>query len=598
MTKKNVPINYSARDFQSIKQQLIQHAKKYYPDSYKDFSEAGFGSFVMDSVAYVGDILSFYLDYQANESFFDTANEYNNVIKLAKQIGYKFRENPSSYGIATFFILVPANTIGNAPDPRYIPTLKAGSVFSTKSGNDFTLMEDVKFNKQSNEVVVGQVDQLTGNPTSYAIKSYGKVISGKNTTETYTVGDFTRFLKIPLNLKNVAEIIKVEDAEGHEYFEVDYLSQDAIYRPVINRSETNKYAPSILKPFTVPRRFVVDRDEDGVYLQFGYGKDSGDEISEKVADPSSVVLQTFGKTYIADKEFDPTNLINSDTFGLVPQNTTLSVTVRVNDATNVNAGTNSITKVIFADMEFDDPTSINLNISNIVISSLEVTNEDPIIGDVNSPTTFELKQRVMSSFATQNRAVTQKDYETLIYQMPAMYGSVKRVKVIRDPDSFKRNLNVYVISEDEFGKLTNTNAVIKENIKTWINKSRMINDTLDIIDGKIVNFGINFEIVSDYEADRSELLTKCIDAISTEYSITREFGEPLFISDIFKILKDIDGVVDVTRVKVVLKNGGVYSDIRFNINENTSVDGRYINIPDNVVFEIKYPSLDIKGVIR
>ena len=73
MSKKQIPINYTNRDFSTIRQSLVEHAKRYYPDTYKDFNEASFGSLMLDTVAYVGDILSFYLDYQANESFLETA---------------------------------------------------------------------------------------------------------------------------------------------------------------------------------------------------------------------------------------------------------------------------------------------------------------------------------------------------------------------------------------------------------------------------------------------------------------------------------------------------------------------------------------------
>ena len=71
--KKKIPIRYTNRDFNSIRDALVEHAKRYYPDTYKDFSEAGFGSLMLDSVAYVGDILSFYLDdvamFRAREHF-------------------------------------------------------------------------------------------------------------------------------------------------------------------------------------------------------------------------------------------------------------------------------------------------------------------------------------------------------------------------------------------------------------------------------------------------------------------------------------------------------------------------------------------------
>jgi hypothetical protein len=65
MPKKITPIRYTDRDFESIKESLVQHAKRYYPDTFQDFSENSFGSLMIDTVSYVGDILSFYLDYQA-----------------------------------------------------------------------------------------------------------------------------------------------------------------------------------------------------------------------------------------------------------------------------------------------------------------------------------------------------------------------------------------------------------------------------------------------------------------------------------------------------------------------------------------------------
>ena len=67
--KKTVPIKYTSRDFESIRADLLEHARRYYPNTFQDFNEAGFGSLMLDTVSYIGDILSFYLDYQANESF-------------------------------------------------------------------------------------------------------------------------------------------------------------------------------------------------------------------------------------------------------------------------------------------------------------------------------------------------------------------------------------------------------------------------------------------------------------------------------------------------------------------------------------------------
>ena len=506
MPKKKVPINYASRDYETIKSDLVSLAKKYYPNNFKDFSEAGFGSLMMDMVAYIGDILSFYVDYQANESFFDSANEFKNVIKLAKQMGYKMRENPSSQGIATFFISVPAAANGLGPDLNYIPILKMGSILGTKSGNSFTLLEDVFFSKPENDVVVGQVDENTGAPTSYIIRAFGRIVSGK-TKELYVdVGSYKKFLKIPLDATNISEVLSVEDSTGNKYYEVDFLSQDIIYKPVINRSETNKYAPSLLKPFSVPRRYVVERDGTSVYLQFGTGYDASGDISDAITEPSKVVLKLHGKDYFSDEAFDPTNIIQSDALGVVPENTTLKIVVRINDTSSVNAGVDTITKVNKSNFEFNNIASLNRTLMIGVINSLECTNEEPILGDISAPTVEEFKRRVMNSYATQNRAVTKQDYEAMCYKMPPVFGLVKRVKAIRDADSFKRNINLYVVSEDEYGKLIETNSAIKENLKVWLNKNRMINDTIDILNTNIINFGIEFEIIIDSTAERLDVL--------------------------------------------------------------------------------------------
>lgn len=597
MPKKNVPIDYSARDYASIKEALVQHAKRYYPDTFKDFNEAGFGALMLDTVSYVGDILSFYLDYQANESFMDTSLEFKNVVKHARQLGYKFNKSPSSHGIASFFILVPANATGLGPDTRYIPVLKKGSTFQTKDGNQFILNEDVQFDNDDNEVVVGRVDEITGFPTAYAIRGFGRVISGALQEKIVTVGAFTRFLKVEVGIENIAEVIKVEDSEGNEYFEVDYLSQDVIYRPISNRTSTKNVAEAFLRPYSVPRRFVVERDGNGTFLQFGQGQEVTDANQEKVVDPTNMSLRLFGKTYVADEAFDPTNLIYSDKFGIVPVNTDLRIVVRTNSSDNVNAGVDTLTTVTSAKFEFDDVTNLDATLVRDVKTSIEVTNEEAIVGDVSSFSTNELKIRAYNSFAAQNRAVTLEDYKTMIYKMAPEYGSIKRVNVVRDKDSFKRNLNIYVVSEDVSGKLTRTNSVIKENLKVWINKNKMMNDTIDILDAKILNLGIDFTIVADLESNKYDVLSTSIFALKSEFARLREIGEPFFITDVFNTLKKVKGVVDVVKVKVINKRGGVYSDIKFNIDNNLSADGRYVEIPSNVIWEIKFPDIDLKGAV-
>ena len=191
-------IDFTKREFRSIKQELVNYAKRYYPNTFQDFNDASFGSIMMDSVAYIGDVLSFYLDYQSNEQFLSTAVEYENVIELARQSGYKHSDTPTSHGICDFFVLIPAASSGE-PDERYAPVLKKGSQVSSKGGSVYTLSEDVNFAEAGLTTVVAEVDPLTGLPTQYARRSSGRIISGRIKNKTIEVGNFVRFRKINLN---------------------------------------------------------------------------------------------------------------------------------------------------------------------------------------------------------------------------------------------------------------------------------------------------------------------------------------------------------------------------------------------------------------
>ena len=596
--RKNLPaIKYTSRDFETIKEDLVNYARRYYPDTFKDFNEAGFGALMLDTVSYVGDVLSFYLDYSVNESFLDTAVEYNNILKLGKQMGYKFGGNPTSYGVATLYVIVPALASGLGPDPSYIPIIRRFSSFTAQNGAGFLLNENVNFADPENEVVVARVNEANGNPTHYAIKAYGQVISGRLVEEIVTVGEYQKFLKLELETPNISEIISVQDQEGNEYFEVDYLSQDVIYKSVANRGTNNDTVPSLLKPFVVPRRFTTERDDSFTTLQFGFGSER-DTTSDPIIDPSTVILNVHGKDYVSDPTFDPANMLGTDKLGVAPSNTKLRIVCRTNDIDNVNVSTDRLTQVNQATLIFDDEVSLDLALLADVRNSIEINNDEPISGDVTLPTSDELKIRMYDVFAAQNRAVTAQDYKSMAYSMPSEFGSIKRVNIVQDPDSFKRNLNMYVISEDEAGNLTTSNSSIKNNLKTWLNQGRMINDTVDILDAKIINVGIDFVITGDLETNRFLLLDLANQALRDLYNQKFDIGEPFFITDVYKTLQAVQGVVDVNSVKIVQKFGANYSSTYMDLDNRTSVDGKYIDVPKNVIMEIKFPAADIVGSIK
>jgi len=599
MPKKLQPIDYTSRDFDSIRKDLENYAKRYYPDTYKDFNRASFGSLMLDTVSYVGDVLSFYLDYQANESFLETAVEYDNVIRLARQMGFKLNPSPSSFGVLTFYIQIPSSTDTAGPDLSYAPTLEAGSVMSSTGGGTYTLLEDVDFARPTNQVVVANVDNTTDNVTNYVIRAQGRACSGQVSFREVDVGNFERFLTVNLATKNVAEVISVTDLEGHEYYEVDNLSQNVIYKAVKNpNTSTNGTVASIMKAVPVSRRFTVEYKADTAFLQFGYGSDS-ELLSDSVVDPTNLVLDLHGRTYVTDVDFDPTKLISTDKFGIAPANTTLRIGYRVNNINDVNSGVGTIINVDRPSFRFTSQGSLAPRTRSTVMSSIEVTNDEAFVGDISLPSSEEIKQRVFGFYAAQNRAVTVQDYQAICYGMPAKFGSIKRVAVARDFDELKRNLNIYVISSDSSDKLVTPNQTLKNNLKTWLLQYKIINDTVDILDASIVNFGIDYRVAIDLNTSRFDVINRANVALrnwlqNNQYDI----GENIQLVDFYKVLQKVKGVIDVVGLEIKGKVGATYSNLDYSFTKNLSADGRRIAAKENIIFELKFPNVDIKGSIQ
>jgi len=601
MSKKIIPIDYTSNDFEKIKKDLVNYAKKYYPNTYKDFNETSFGSLMTDLVAYVGDSLSFYLDYNANESFLNTSLEYDNVLNHAQQLGYKHNPHRSSIGQVDIYVSIPAAESNVAPNLAYLPKIVRGSTFSTAAGNVFTLIDDIEINMSNPTIEADQVSADGSKVTYYISRVTGRVISGEENQTTVDVEDFKRFLKIPIPGVNITDIISVVDSEGNEYFEVDNLSQNVVYRPVLARqnqgSSIDPLAASVMRPFPVPRRFIVERTANQVYVVFGYGSES--EIKNNiVSDPSEIVLDIAGKNYISNASFDPSKLMTTDKFGVTPVNTTLTISYRTNSLDNVNAAAGSITRVLNPILEFRDIQNLEQAKINYIISNLQVTNPTPINGDISIPTTEEIKRRAQATFAMQKRAVTLQDYVSAVYAMPPNFGSVKRAAIFRDEDDFRRNLNLYIVGEDENEKLQVCSSAIKQNIKTWLNSVRMINDSLDIFDASIINLGIEYTILCASDVNKNEILSLATEEIFQKLNETRpEIGEPFNITQVYRILRNIDEIIDVQDVKITTKNSQSHSSYGVEVGSRTPQSNMsQIQLPKTTIWEIKYKN-DIIGNI-
>ncbi len=596
--KKIVPIKYTSRDFESIKNDLVEYSKRYYPARVNDFSKASFASLMLDTVAYAGDILSYYLDYQANESFLDTSIEFDNIRKHANTLGYKFSGIKNSYGTVALFVLVPANSAGTAPDTTYYPIVKRGTEFMSSNGGAFILTEDVRFDDASNEVVAAKFDSATGATTFFAVRAYGQVVSGRFETVTIDLTDdaFVRFRKVRVGGNNITEVFSVIDTEGNNYFEVDFLSQEVVFIDTTNKNAATDGVRSIMKPFVATRRFVVEQDDTGTYLQFGFGSETAETTG--IVEPSKATIQMYGKRYITDRSFDPTMLLRTNKLGLSPDGTKLTVVYKVNDFTSANVPVNSLNTVGRKIVEFDDPDSLIASTKRTVENSLEVTNDEPISEDTSGISNEELKVRAKNHYAAQNRAVSKQDYESLCYSMPPKFGSVKRANAINDPSGTNRRLALYLISADSNGKLTTTNSVTKQNLKKWISSYKMLNDVIDIYDAKVVNFGIDFEISVTRDSNPTDVTNRVINKIIADYDFDFYIGEPIYISEIANIITKVNGVSDLKKIKIYNKTGGLYSATSIDFDDIKSRDATFYKAPKNAIFELKYPLKDIKGVAR
>jgi hypothetical protein len=512
-------------------------------------------------------------------------------------MGYKHKGPAAAMGEVSFYVSCPASSTGMGINTDYLPVIQRGTTVTSKAGASFTLIDDIRLNDVTNPVVVSKVNEATGLPTHYAVKTNGRVISGFLKRKAVNVGSFKKFRKIKIGSANVTEIVSVFDSEGNQYFEVDYLSQDTVYKELVNKNVTNDDVPSIIKPFTVPRRFTTIRSRTSTSLIFGNAT-AEEGATPSIADPKNIVLDVFAKNYVSDRSFDPSSLLSTDKFGIGPADTRLQIVYLTNGTINSNSAVGSVTSIGNLLTFFENGTSLSQRQMDDVRNSVEVHNELPIVGTTVPLTVEEVRQNITDTFATQNRAVTREDYQAIALAMPQKFGSVKRVNIIRDPDSLKRNLNMYILSENKRGRYTRANPTLKRNLKTWLGRYKMMTDTIDILDAKIVNIGIEYKMIVMDGVDKFTVLASAQSKIADIYARRQYFiGEPFYISEIWSILNRIQGVLDVKEVKVVTKTGSGYSKTGFNIVQNMSPDGRYLTTPMNVALEIKYPAADIKGTV-
>ena len=605
-------INYLNKDFTEYRAQLINYAQSYFPTTYTDFSETSPGMMFIEQAAYVGDVLSFYLDNQIQENYVQYARQDNNLYQMAYMFGYK----PTVTTLATtevdFYQLVPSKLSGSEyiPDYDYALYVNANTTTSTRTGTPttFTIEDPIDFSVSSsdNPTTVSIAQITSGNPSQFLLKKTAKAFSGTINTTTVVVGSPQEFLTVNIDAANIAGIIDVFDSDCNEYYEVDYLGQDLIFDSIKNTNinDPDNYSagndtPYILKTKQVQNRFTsrfIDRGT--LQLQFGSGNPN-DTTEEIIPNSFNVGLGLPFQQSKLTAAYSPTNFVFTNTYGVAPSNTTLTIRYYTGGGTSANILANTLTNPNTSTIQFLNG-GLNQTLASTVFSSIATNNPIAASGGSDGDTIQEIRQNILANYGSQQRNVTADDYLVRTLSMPSKFGTISKA-LTQKPDAKSANttLDIFVLSQDINGNLATASSPLKENVKTYLNQYRMIGDTISIKDAFIINIGINFEIITLPNYNNNKVLENCILELQRYFNINRwQINQPILINPLFVLLDEVEGVQTVKKVEfsnlVGISKG--YSQYAYDITGATQ-NGTIFPSLDPSIFEVKYPNTDIKGQV-
>lgn len=611
MATTNRDIKYINRDFSDFRARLIEYARTYFPQTYNDFSATSPGMMFMEQAAYVGDVLSFYLDNQFQETFVQYAQQTNNVFELAYMFGYKPKTTGVAQTLITFYQQVPSKLVGGqrVPDYDYALIVEGNSPISTPNGISFLVQDKVDFSVSSSQDPTSvSVYQIAGNvPQYYLLEKTRKAISAEIKTLNFSFGAAQQFTTINITDPNIIKILDVTDSDGNKWYEVDHLGQemvlDTIKNTNINDPNVNGDTPYLLRLKKVARRFATRFTSlNNLQLQFGAGNPS--DVTEEITPNADNV--GIGLPFEQDKltvAYSPTNFLFTGTYGIAPSNTTLTVRYLTGGGVNSNVNSGVLTNLDKSNTRF---TTINLNstTANYVFNSLTTNNTVAANGGKGGDTLEEIRQNTLALIASQKRSVTADDYLVRALSMPSDYGAISKAliqqpKLTDNQVSTIETLNLYVLSLNAQGQLDYASTTLKNNLRTYMSQYRMIGDNVEIRDAFIIDIGVDFEIIVLPEYNNNEVLLACVTALQDYFNISKwQINQPILLRDLYILLDRISGVQSVKNISISNKAGTAlgYSQYAYDIAGATQNQVIYPSL-DPSIFEVRYPNNDIKGKV-
>jgi len=603
----NRKISYTERDFEGLRQDLIDYTQQYYPDLIQNFNDASVFSVLMDLNAAIGDNLNYHIDRSVQETVLQYAQQRSSIFNIARTYGLKIPGYRPSVAVIDISITVPA--YGDSEDIRYLGILRSAAQFNG-GGTSFETVYDIDFASQFNRegyinrTKIPQFSENNSAPTSYIITKREIVVNG--TTQVFkkvvTSADVSPFFNFFLPEKNILGVTSIIQKDGTNYqatpsftefetspdrwYEVDALVEDTVFiedptKPV------DKAGVKVGRYLKTENRFITEYTPEGfLKIQFGAGTVTPEEQ-----------LKQFTTVGVPLKL---QNYQNNIGLGLtVKPNTTLFVQYRTGGGLGSNVGVGSINQVGIIDFAVNGPSDV---INSNVIQSIKVNNVTAAIGGANQPSVDEVRNMVTYNFAAQKRAVTINDYKSLIDNMPGRFGAPAKVSITE----YNNKILVKILSFDTEGALTQTiSNNLKTNLATYLSKYRMINDYISIEVAKVIDLEFEFFIVLNSTGSQSQVITEVINNV-TNYMLpsTRELGENVNVSEIKQLIQNIDGVNTLSDVRVYNKVGGVYSSSETSqryVDKTTKqielIDNTIFAEPDQI-YQIRYAAKNIKVRVK
>ncbi len=660
-SNKGRDIKYLNKDFSSFRENLIDYAKTYFPQTYSDFNESSPGMMFIEMASYVGDVLSYYVDDSLKESMMLYAEDKKNVLALSEYLGYKPKVSSPAITNLAVYQVVPSTGTGDEikPDSKYYLRIKEGmSVRASETGTIFRSTEILDFADETDREI-SVYNSNEGAPTQYLIKKYVKAISAELKKITFDFGSAPKqFSKIELGNDNIIDIYDVRDSNGNKWYNVPYLAQEMVYVDYPTSDITDKdlaqfkeQASNVLKVIKTSRRFTTKVNENNsTSLVFGGGNStSGDETL--IPNFKNVGLGLNNSIDRLGDSFDPSNFLKTKSYGQAPAGE-FTVSYLVGGGVESNVGVGELVQI--ETIEFDEDrnsfTPEERSLYRVTVNSVAVDNEEAATGGKGADTIEEIRENALANFGSQNRAVTRKDYQVRALSMPSKYGAVAKAycapdgeldnnspsSILSNPDSLeeftnlvlslketesdseidikeklqkflknKKNsvteknnpfaINLYLLGYNQDKQLSTLNRGIKENLKTYLSEYRLLTDGINIINGFIINIGVDFEIRVYGGYNKREVLTRVQNELSNYFDIDNwTFNMPINISEIELLIAGIEGVQSVPKCEITNKCLGNYSSNSYNIQEATKGKMVYPSL-DPSVFEVKYPNKDIRG---